>query len=96
MPGFSPVPTPVRVSPMQPERPTAPRRPTGGAVRPMPGVRMAVPATFRHGGRVKRTGVAKVHKGERIVGAAGVLGKGVKAKKRMKQAKKQIKRAGKT
>lgn len=62
----------------------------------MPGVRMAVPATFRRGGRVRRSGVAKVHKGERIVGAAGVLGKGVKAKKRMKQAKKAIKRAGKS
>lgn len=97
-----PVPTPIRNSPMMPENPkskakpvSGPLKPGGGGVKSMPGVRMAVPATFRRGGRVQRTGVAKVHRGERIVGASGVLGKGVKAKKRMKAAKKEIKRAAK-
>ena len=32
---------------------------------PMPGA--AEPRTFKKGGKVKRTGVAKVHKGERVL-----------------------------
>lgn len=94
-----PTPTPIRTNPMMPETKDPDKinhaKPVKAPVKAIPGVRMAVPATFRRGGRVQRSGVAKVHKGERIVGAAGVLGKGIKAKKRMKEAKKQIKRARK-
>jgi|HubBroStandDraft_3_1064219.scaffolds.fasta_scaffold168966_3 hypothetical protein len=54
---------------------------------------MAVPRGFRKGGRVKKTGWAKVHKGERVIpaGAAAVMGgkkpypKGPKAKRKVKK-----------
>lgn len=87
-----PTPTPVRTNPMMPEKKSPDKI---NHPKPIPGVRMAVPATFRRGGRVRRTGVAKIHKGERVVGAAGVLGKGIKAKKRLKEAQKKIKKAAK-
>lgn len=63
---------------------------SGGPARPVfgsPGARMALPATFRRGGRVKRTGWAKVHKGEVVVPAAAAsMGAGKKktrAKRKM-------------
>ena len=36
-------------------------------MRPVAGPRQAIPRTFKRGGVVKRGGVAKVHRGERIV-----------------------------
>jgi len=39
---------------------------------------MAFPASFKHGGIVKKTGWAKVHKGEHITPAARALGAGKK------------------
>jgi hypothetical protein len=58
---------------------------------------MALPATFRRGGRVKRTGWAKVHKGEKVIPAgARSLGAGKKkaAKKTPKtpRAKAKVKK----
>lgn len=76
----------IRNTPMGPERP-GPERPVSGLPRqaipirraPEPGARMALPATFRRGGRVKRTGFAKVHKGETVVPAAATaMGAGKK------------------
>ena len=40
---------------------------TGSPVRPVSGLRMATPQTFKRGGVVKKSGVAKVHRGERVV-----------------------------
>jgi hypothetical protein len=80
---------PIRNTPMGPEKPG----PEGTPAKPVrnspfsPGVRMAMPATFKKGGRVKKTGWAKVHKGETILtkGASAALGAG--AKKTRKKAK---------
>ena len=83
----------IRNSPLGPEKPGPEpiRRPTSVRQGMSPGLRMAQPATFRHGGRVKRTGMAKVHKGETVVTAAqSAMGAG---KKSAKVAKKQAKAA---
>jgi len=44
--------------------------------------RLARPSEYSKGGKVKRTGWAKVHKGERILRAAQVLGRKRRKKKR--------------
>lgn len=46
-----------------------PRTPrlSGSPERPVSGLRMATPQTFKRGGVVKKSGVAKVHRGERVV-----------------------------
>lgn len=71
---------PLRNNPLGPEKPGPEGKPKpvlGAPARPVttrktitPGVRMALPATLRRGGRVKRTGWAKVHKGEKVIPAA--------------------------
>lgn len=58
--------------------------------RPM-GERMARPMQFKKGGKVKRTGWAKVHKGEVIKTAGHALGGG-KKKKKSKKSKSKVKR----
>lgn len=40
---------------------------SGSPARPVSGMRMATPRAFKRGGVVKKSGVAKVHRGERIV-----------------------------
>lgn len=87
----------LRGNPMRPERPgpekpepiARPERPVSG-VAPGPGARMALPPTFRRGGRVKRTGWAKVHKGEHVLtkGAAEAMGAG-KSRKKARGARKK-------
>lgn len=54
-------------SPARPEPIRSPMRPVGNPARPvMGGPRMAQPMTFKKGGVVRKGGVAKVHKGEKI------------------------------
>jgi hypothetical protein len=97
---------PLRNTPLGPEKPgpegkPAPIRspmPRGNPARPVggSGVRMAVPATFRRGGRVKRTGIAKVHKGEHVIpAAASEMGAGKKQSKANKKARKRAIKAAK-
>lgn len=52
-----------------PAREPMPRMPVANPARPVSGLRMAQPRTFKKGGKVKKGGVAKVHKGEKIVSA---------------------------
>lgn len=47
-----------------------------------------MPAMFKKGGRVKRGGMAKLHKGERVIPAASVLGKGKSKSRRKRKVKK--------
>jgi hypothetical protein len=88
---------PLRNTPLGPEKPgpegkptpvlSAPARPVSTRQTINSGVRMARPATFRLGGRVKRTGWAKVHKGEKVIPAAAAsMGAG---KKKVKPRKKR-------
>lgn len=44
--------------------------------------RLAEPSSFKRGGKVKKSGLALVHKGERILRAGQVLGKRRKRKAR--------------
>jgi hypothetical protein len=44
----------------------------------------AVPGSFKKGGKVKKTGWAKVHKGERIIPSRAARALSVKSKKRKK------------
>jgi hypothetical protein len=92
----NPIQKPVLGGRVGPEKPD---QPFGTAMRPVrdapsPGVRMALPATFRRGGRVKRTGWAKVHKGEHILtkGAAASLGAGKKKAPKSPRAKSKVKK----
>jgi Family of unknown function (DUF6496) len=96
-----PMPSPIRQNPIVSPRTTepAPTRPIGSPVRaeplpvrasPSPGVRMAVPSAFRRGGRVERTGWAKVHKGETVLPAAEGLGKGKTKTPRRRKIKKTM------
>lgn len=56
--------------------------------KPITGLQMAIPRTFRHGGRVKRGGWAKLHKGERVIPArARALGAGKKRRTKRKSKK---------
>lgn len=66
--------------------------------KPKPGQRpgMAVPGSLQRGGKVKRGGWAKVHKGERVVpasGSAAELGAG-KKKRAKRKVRKPRRRAG--
>lgn len=90
----------IRTSTVGPERPLQGVKPEPVApiARPLPirkslspGVRMALPATFRRGGRVKRTGWAKVHKGETVVPAAAAsMGAGKSKSTKTPRAKRKI------
>jgi hypothetical protein len=80
-------------------RPAAAPRPSpiGGGLPKM----IAYPMSFKKGGRVKKTGWAKVHKGERVIpaGAAGVMGgkaypKGKRAKRKVKKTMDEWKAGG--
>lgn len=80
----------------QPGKMPTGEEPTGTAMRPVntmgavsPSARMALPATFRRGGRVKRTGFAKVHKGEVVVPAKAVAAALGAGKKRARKARKK-------
>lgn len=50
--------------------------------RVIPMSRLAEPSSYKKGGRVKKSGWAKVHKGERIVVAGKILGKGKRNKRK--------------
>jgi hypothetical protein len=49
-----------------------------------PGAERARPSSFKKGGKVLKSGWAKVHKGERITPAAAGLGKGKRRRKKRK------------
>lgn len=70
------------------EVPTTHNRPSG------PDAHLAVPRMFKKGGKVKKTGYAKVHKGETIIPAspaAKVMGGKKPNKMAVKKAAKEIK-----
>jgi hypothetical protein len=62
-----PVPRRRMQPPMAAPRPTAPRPPMPMAGPPMGGPGMADPPMFKKGGTVKKTGMALVHKGEKVL-----------------------------
>ena len=50
------------------ERSSPSRNDTSGGPNPNPeDYRMAIPSTYKRGGMVRKTGLAKVHKGERVL-----------------------------
>jgi hypothetical protein len=54
--------------------------------RPEPKMPMAMPSAFKKGGKVKKTGWAKVHKGERVI-PAGAAARAMGGKKKTKVPK---------
>lgn len=92
--GFGVVGTPAPRS----NTPMGTRTGFGGAPRPSPrfgDMRLASPSSFKKGGKVKKTGWAKVHKGERITpagAAANAMGGKKKKAPKTKRAKNKIKK----
>lgn len=65
-------------------------KPVANPIRPVSGLRMARPMSFKKGGKVKKGGLAKVHKGERIVKAKDVLSKKPKTPRAKAKVKKTM------